>query len=273
MTGTGVPDDEMPTIPPPQRRAGSAVTDADLDALLAGTADAASGLRPVADLLAALTAEASTGELAGEARALAGFRHRTGVPVPRRRARRRPARLTSRLGAKAGAALTAVAVVLGGTATAAFANALPAPIQRLAHDAFGAPMPEPSRHLPAHRGRPAHGQGQGSGQGQRGNGQSQPGNGQRPGGGSPHKNGPHGNRYKNGQSGSPHALGARRPAHHVAARGAPGPPGPAPASHEYITTSRPRPTPRVRCGGGAVGRVAGLAIPGPPLSPSGLGGA
>jgi len=28
-----------------------------------------------------------------------------------------------------------------------------------------------------------------------------------------------------------------------------------------------RPTPRVRCGGGAVGRVAGLANPGPPLSP------
>src|SRR5580693_1929482 len=33
-----------------------------------------------------------------------------------------------------------------------------------------------------------------------------------------------------------------------------------------------RPTPRVRCGGGAVGRVAGLAIPGPPLNPQGWAG-
>jgi hypothetical protein len=220
----------MPTTPQPQRRAGSEVTDADLDVLLAGTADAAPGLRPVADILAALTAEASTGELAGEARALAAFRYRAGVPVPRRRARRRPARLTSRLGAKAGAALTAAAVVLGGTATAAFANALPAPIQRLAHDAFGAPTPVPPRHLPAHRGHPApgkrggpgepvahqarstrgnpgdngkhanpHGQGQGSGQGQ-------PGNARGPGGGNPHKNGQSGNRDKDGQSGSPRAL-------------------------------------------------------------------
>jgi hypothetical protein len=140
----------MPTIPQPQRQAGSTVTDADLDVLLAGMAGAAPGMRPVADILAALTAEASTGELAGEARALAEFRHRAGVPVPRQRARRRPAGLTSRLGVKAGAAITAVAMVLGGAATAAFANVLPAPIQRLAHDAFGAPTPEPSRHLPAY---------------------------------------------------------------------------------------------------------------------------
>ncbi len=139
------------------------MTDADLDALLAGETGAVSGLRPVADVLAALAAGPTAGELAGETRTLAEFRRRTGAPVPRQRARRGTAMLPSRLGAKIGAAATAVAIVLGGAATAAFANALPAPIQRLAHDAFGAPTPQPHRDLPGH-GRPgapgerAHGQ-------------------------------------------------------------------------------------------------------------------
>ena len=147
----------MPNIPQPQRQDEPAVTDADLATLLAGTAGTASGLRPVADVLAALTAEATATELAGEARALAEFRRQAGGPVPSRRARRGSAGLTSRLGVKVGASVAAVAVALGGGAVAAFAGALPAPIQRLAHDTIGAPGPGPSRDLPARRGHTAPG--------------------------------------------------------------------------------------------------------------------
>jgi hypothetical protein len=155
----------MPNSLQPQRQGEPAETDADLAALLAGTAGAVPGLRPVADVLAALTAEATAAELAGEARALAEFRRRAAGPVPSRRARRGAAGLTSRLGVKVGASAAAVAVALGGGAAAAFAGVLPAPIQRLAHDTIGAPAPAPrapaptSRHGrgPAAHGRPADG--------------------------------------------------------------------------------------------------------------------
>src|SRR5690348_6046586 len=146
----------MPNIPQSPLQDGSAVTDADLVALLAGKLDVAPGLQPVADVLAALCAEPSLGELAGEARALAEFRRRAGGPVPRRHAHRSPAGLTSRLSAKAAAGAAAAALVLGGaaTATAAFANMLPAPIQQLAHDVIGAPdAPSAPRPVPA-RGKP-----------------------------------------------------------------------------------------------------------------------
>jgi hypothetical protein len=202
----------MPNIPHSPLQDGPAVTDADLVALLAGNGDVAPGLRPVADVLAALSAEPSLGELAGEARALAEFRRRAVVPVPRRHARRSTAGLTSRLSAKAAAGAAAAALVLGGAATAAFADMLPAPIQRLAHDVIGAPdapsAPQPgpargkpaapgqlashgtpkskskshgaSRHPNRHgHGRPGVGQGQqGKGQGQQGTGQGQQGTGQ-----------------------------------------------------------------------------------------------
>jgi hypothetical protein len=202
----------MPNIPQPPLQDGSAVTDADLVALLAGTQDVAPGLRPVADVLAALSAGPTPAELAGEAHALAEFRRRAVVPVPRRHARRRTAGLTSRLSAKAAAGAAAATLVLGGAATAAFANMLPAPIQRIAHDVLGAPdaasAPRPSpahgkptapgqvashgtpnsstkmhgtsRHPNRHsHGQPAAGQGQqGNGQGQQGAGQGQQGKGQ-----------------------------------------------------------------------------------------------
>ena len=151
----------MPNIPQPQRQDEPAVTEADLAALLAGTADAIPGLLPVADILAALTAEPTGAELAGEAHALAEFRRQAGAPVPATTARRGTAGLTSRFGVKVGASITAVAIVLGGGVAAAFADVLPAPIQRLAHEAIGAPVPPPG--LP-HRARPgvpmraAHGQ-------------------------------------------------------------------------------------------------------------------
>jgi hypothetical protein len=196
----------MPNIPQSPLQDGSAATDADLAALLAGKRLVAHSLQPVADVLAALSAEPSPGELAGEARALAAFGRRAGVPVPRRRARRGTAGLTPRLSTKAAAAAT-TAVLLSGAATAAFAGVLPAPIQRFAHDAFGAPNARsaPSAPQPDHaRGKTAPGQfasrakskagakshGQGRhpgrhGHGQPGTGQGQPGNGQ----GSPHAKG------------------------------------------------------------------------------------
>jgi len=145
----------MRSIPQPQRNYGPAATDAELVALLAGTPDVPSGLRPVADILAALTAEASAGELAAEGRALTEFRRRAGAPA-KRHAGPRTTRLTSRFGVKLGAAATGVAVVFGGAATAAFANKLPAPIQLFAHETIGAPTPHVRPDLPT-RGRPAPG--------------------------------------------------------------------------------------------------------------------
>jgi hypothetical protein len=194
----------MPNIPHSPLQDGPAVTDADLAALLAGKRDVPPGLRPVADVLAALSAEPGPGELAGEARALAEFRRRAGAPASRHRAHG-TAGLSSRLSAKVAASAAAGAVVLGGAATAAYAGVLPAPIQRFAHDAIGAPNAPSAPHSPAPgktvapsgqlapHGQPAasakphspgrhssrHGQGQpGTGQGQPGTGQGQPGTGQ-----------------------------------------------------------------------------------------------
>jgi hypothetical protein len=218
MTGNGVPDDDMANTRQPQRQDEPAVTDADLDALLAGEASAVPGLRPVADVLAALTAGPAAGELAGETRTLAEFRRRTGVAVPRQRARRGAGLLPSRLGAKIGAAATAVAIVLGGAATAAFANALPAPIQRLAHDAFGAPAPQqrhdlPGRGAPGAPGERAHGQaaahGERAARGEpRGGRQAPPHATAAPTPpGNPHPKGQQGNPHAKGQHGNPHGHG------------------------------------------------------------------
>jgi hypothetical protein len=149
VTGNDVPDVDMPNIPQPQRQDEPVVTDADLVALLAGTTDVAPGLRPVADVLAVLVAEPTAMELAGEASALARFRRQAGAPMPTRRARRSANGLSSRFGVKVGASVTAVAVVLGGGAAAAFADVLPAPIQRLAHEAIGAPIPQTRHSLPS----------------------------------------------------------------------------------------------------------------------------
>jgi len=227
----------MPNIPHSPLQDGSAVTDTDLEALLAGNRDVAPWLRPVADVLAALSTEPSRGELTGEARALAEFRRRAGVPVPRQRARRGTAGLRTKVVAGAAAAV----VVLGSAATAAFADVLPAPIQRFAHDAIGAPY-EPSAlqhgrapgktaapgQLASHgkprasakphgkgghpnrpgeekpgtgQGQQGNGQGQqGNGQGQQGNGQGQQSNGQR----NPHATGQNGDPHPQGQQGNPH---------------------------------------------------------------------
>jgi hypothetical protein len=267
----------MPNIPQSPRQDGSAVTDADLVALLAGKRDVAPGLQPVADVLAALSAEPSSGELAGEARALAEFRRRIVVPLPRRHARRSTAGLTSRLSAKAAAGAAAATLVLGGVATAAFANMLPAPIQRLAHDVIGAPdapsttQPVPargkptapgqaasqgthksnakphsaSRHPNRHGGQPGTGQGQqgqgqqGTGQGQQGQGQSGAGHAGQPGAGQPGQRGAGQGRQGNGL-GNPHALGWSGDPRLLSQLGAPSPAA-APIAHHARPARRAQP--------------------------------
>jgi hypothetical protein len=122
----------MPNFPWPGRRD----ADASLDGLLArGQApeDLAAELQPAADVIAALRAAPASDELAGEAAALAVFRHGVSSPASRSR-RRRPTLLGSILSAKVAAAAAAAFVVgFGGVAAAAYADKLPAPIQNLAH--------------------------------------------------------------------------------------------------------------------------------------------
>jgi len=139
----------MPNFPWQGRQDASAIEDAALEAMLSGPEvpeDLAAGLQPATDVLAALRARPSGDELAGEAFAMAEFRNRVGVPDPvrRTRPRRRPALLTSLVSAKVAVAAAAVAITVGGVATAAFAGVLPAPVQRLAHSAIGAPQAKTS---------------------------------------------------------------------------------------------------------------------------------
>jgi hypothetical protein len=135
----------MPNFPWPDRWSASPAEDAALAALLAGTelpADSGTGLQPSADVLAALVAPASTDELAGEAVAMAEFRHQFGSSDLShcRSRRRRPTLLTSLLSAKAAAVAAIAAVGVGAAATtAAFAGALPDSLQNFAHHTIGAP--------------------------------------------------------------------------------------------------------------------------------------
>ena len=140
MNGDDVPNDDMPNFLRPAPRDGLPFNDAALAALLAGTEppESTPGLQHVADVLAALRSGPTSDELAGEASVLAEFRRGTGVPELSPGSRR-PRRLTSLLGTRAAVAAAVAALSLGGLATAAYAGMLPAPVQRLAHDAIGAP--------------------------------------------------------------------------------------------------------------------------------------
>jgi hypothetical protein len=162
VSGDDVPNDDMPNFLRPARQDVLPLSDAALAALLEGVEPAqepAPGLRPVADVLAALRADPTSDELAGEAGALAEFRRSAGADVPSRESRRPRAR-TSRFGGRAAAAALTAALGLAGLATAAYAGVLPAPVQRLAHEAIGAPAPPGSARAGAHlaRGRvlPSH---------------------------------------------------------------------------------------------------------------------
>jgi hypothetical protein len=110
-------------------------------------------MEPVADVLAALRAQQADDELAGEGIAMVEFRLQFGTSArsPRRSPRRRRTLLTSPVSVKAAATAAVAVVSLGAaTATAAFAGALPEPLQQFAHHAFGAPAPHHSQQSGAH---------------------------------------------------------------------------------------------------------------------------
>jgi hypothetical protein len=141
MSDPGVPGDEMVDYPwqtRPEFRA--------LETLLSGRAepgDAPAGLRPVAEVLAALQAPPDPGEFAGWNLALTAFREAPGTPEAPYRPRSR------RLSSKLAAAAAAVAVAaFGGGIAAAYAGMLPPALQRIAHVAFAAPDASPGRPKP-----------------------------------------------------------------------------------------------------------------------------
>jgi hypothetical protein len=137
------------------------IGDASLEALLEGAelpAGSAPELRSLAKALAALTAGPASHELAGKASALVAFRQLPCTLHParrrhpaqrrhpaRRRRHRRPVPPFRLLPARAVAVAAAAAMAgLGGIATAAYAGALPAAAQRVAHDFIGAPAASPT---------------------------------------------------------------------------------------------------------------------------------
>lgn len=141
----------------------------------------AAGLRPdepgVRDLLGALTAPPSAGELSAEQAALAMFRASLGVPSPVPTApvpppQQAPARATRRprsAGWRIRAGLAAAAILTAaGTVGAAYAAALPPPVQHLAYQVLGfAGVPDshhqdlPQKHQGAHPSAPVTGHGTG----------------------------------------------------------------------------------------------------------------
>lgn len=145
MKDPGVPHDDMLSFLWRSRMDIPQVGDGALDALLArdlGLEETAVTLRPVAEMLAALRAGPSGGEMAGLDQALAEFRRAGGVPDgPHRSRPRRPAWLRTLLSAKLAGAVAAA--VLGSSIAAAYAGVLPAALQKFAHNAIAAPAARP----------------------------------------------------------------------------------------------------------------------------------
>ncbi len=133
----------MPNFTGPSRRAAPLISDAALAALLAGAELPTGGppqLRPLAEALAELAGAPVGDELASEAATLAAFREHFGAVSSAHHASRNPnSRARPRHLPLRAAAVAATIVGLGGVATAAYAGALPAGLQRLAHDIIGAP--------------------------------------------------------------------------------------------------------------------------------------
>ena len=146
MTRRDIPDDDMPDFPWLSRRDVPETGDPSLAALLAWAQFAESSapeMRPMGEILAALTAGPADDELTGEAAAMAAFRNRPGVGRPGLRGHRRRSRpIFSLLPAKAAAVAAATVLGLGALATAAYVGALPTPVQRIAHVIIGAPATE-----------------------------------------------------------------------------------------------------------------------------------
>jgi hypothetical protein len=123
-----------------------------LDALVAtGTVPAGldSDWDAVSEVLRDANAPAVSAELTGETAALASFRQAQ-IGVPSRRPHQRPRMLSALITGKLAALALCTTAGVGSVATAAYANALPTPIQGFAHSTIGAPAPhEPSEHADA----------------------------------------------------------------------------------------------------------------------------
>jgi hypothetical protein len=157
----------MPNFTGPSRQDVPWISDAALAAMLAGgelPPDSPPQLRPLAEALTKLAGQPAGDELAGEADTLTAFREHFGAPGSAHHAsrNRRPRQRSRRLPFGAAAAVATI-LGLGGLATAAYAGALPAGLQRLAHDFIGAPaagaLPatKPSLAIPAASGQPGYG--------------------------------------------------------------------------------------------------------------------
>jgi hypothetical protein len=156
----------MPNFLGPGHRDVPIIEDTPLAALLAGAelpAGSPPELRPLAEALAELRARPADDELEGETQTLAAFRNHLGAPRMAPRPPARTPRSRRRLLPVKAAAAAATLLCLGGIATAAYAGALPATVQRLAHRIIAAPAPAsqpaltPSPARPAATGGPAYG--------------------------------------------------------------------------------------------------------------------
>jgi hypothetical protein len=169
MGKPGASSNEMHGFPFPGRP-GPDLDEPLLDMILNGQSlapDAPQEMHALAEMLASLAGPAEPGELAGEAAARLAFARGAspaGVSRSARRsarsarrsarsarsARHAESRMLTRLSAVLAVALVAAAVGLGGAA-AAYAGALPGPVQAAAHEAIGAPA---SRPVPAYAASP-----------------------------------------------------------------------------------------------------------------------
>lgn len=117
--------------------------------------DAAPGLEPIEEVLAALRAGPSASEFAGKARAMAEFHGSVGLP--RRPVPAQPWSLVT-LRQRAGFRFAAAAAaVVAGAAAVAYTGSLPAPLQKAAHIALAAPAAHVAAGVPDGTGRRDHG--------------------------------------------------------------------------------------------------------------------
>lgn len=161
MSDHGVWPGDMPSLP--FRRRPSDPPEAEqLDALLDGSMGASENpdWRGVANVLQAAAGPATASEVADsrelESIVLAAFRAAqhdvfaaaADRPLVKRRVTTPglgPLRRLRTTGSRIAAAVSCAVLGVGGIATAAYANALPGPVQSFAHDVIGAPVPHPAR--------------------------------------------------------------------------------------------------------------------------------
>lgn len=140
-------DDDLPFAMQsfPRQSGSTPLTAADTERLLDGHGaprEAPAVQHAIAELLGSAAGPPNDQELAGEVAAVTAFVQATGE----RAARSERFRARLRRGQVIAAGIAAALVVAFSGAAAA--NALPAPVQELAHRTFGAPAPRPSAPLP-----------------------------------------------------------------------------------------------------------------------------